>query len=541
MLFAEDVHKSFGALEVLQGVSFTVSKGERAGLVGPNGAGKTTLLRALAGEDPPDRGSAGMRGGEGLGYLRQEAGLTSANTLLEEMWTAFPEARRADLRLAAIAAQLEHGDVDLDALIEEQAALFDEFDRLDGYRIESRIGRVLDGLGFQQSDHQKRCGQFSGGWQMRIALAKVMALRPGNMLLDEPTNHLDKAARDWLGGDLSEYKGALIVVTHDGEFLDRIANRILELREGVVDLYTGNYTDYQQQKAARLQQIDLAAARQERELAKQQRFIERFRAKNSKATLVKSREKMVARVERIERPRKESEVHIGLEAHGRTENEVLAMEHIGHVYPDGRGGDHVVLVDASLHVERGQKVVLVGPNGSGKSTLLKIAAGFLEPTEGSVEWAQLARRGYYDQHQDEALDPDLTPYDEARAVAPLEPDTRIRTVLGNFLFRGDDVYKRISTLSGGERSRVALAKLVLQPTNVLILDEPTNHLDRSTRRKLIDVLAKYEGTIICAAHDPGILERVAMRVYEVTDGECRELIDQRRDDHTARAGARKKI
>jgi ATP-binding cassette subfamily F protein 3 len=363
---------------------------------------------------------------------------------------------------------------------------------------------------------------------MRIALAKVLVRRPDHMLLDEPTNHLDKAAQDWLASDLVDYKGTLLMVTHDGEFLDRVVGRILELRDGEVESYAGNYTDYQRTKAERLQQIDLAAARQERELVKQQRFIDRFRAKQSKATVVKSREKAVAKIERIERPKREGEVHIGLQAHGRTENDVLVLEHIGHTYEDGRGGQ-VVLIDANLHVERGQKVVLLGPNGSGKTTLLKIAAGFLEPTEGSVRWADLARRGYYDQLQDEALDPQLTAMEEVRKAAPNEPDQRLRTILGQFLFRGDDVFKRINMLSGGERSRVALAKLVLQPNNVLLLDEPTNHLDRTTRRKLIDVLAAYQGTIICAAHDPGLLERVATRVYEVRDGECQELIDYRRD------------
>jgi ATP-binding cassette subfamily F protein 3 len=530
MLFAEGVARSFGGLEVLTDVTFTIGKGERAGLVGPNGAGKTTLLRIIAGEDEPDKGRAWVTSSESLGYLKQEAGLDSARPLLDEMWTAFPEAHRADVRQREVAHLIERGDSDIDSLIEEQAALFDEFERLDGYRIESRIARVLDGLGFEQSDHAKRCGEFSGGWQMRIALAKVLVRRPDNMLLDEPTNHLDKAARDWLAEDLTDYKGSLVVVTHDAEFLDRVASRILELREGTIEGYAGNYSDYQRTKAEKLQQQDKAAARQERYLAKQERFIERFRAKPNKTTQAQSREKMIARIERIERPKKESEVHIGLQAHGRTENDVLVMEGVGHVYPNGRSGDHVVLVDVNLHIERGQKVILVGPNGSGKSTLLKIAAGQIKQTQGAVRWAELARRGYYDQHQDEALDPDLTPLEEVRKVAPLEEDVRLRTVLGNFLFRGDDVYKSVRMLSGGERSRVALAKLVIQPTNVLILDEPTNHLDRSTRRKLIDVLAKYEGTILCAAHDPGLLERVATRVYEVSDGECRELIDYRRDE-----------
>jgi ATP-binding cassette, subfamily F, member 3 len=538
MLFTESLHKSFGPLEVLRDVTFTVGKGEHAGLVGPNGAGKTTLLRILAGDDEADKGKGWVTGGESLGYLRQEASLAPDRTPLEELWTAFPEARRAELRLQEIANALEKGEGEVDALIDEQAALFEEFDRLDGYRIEARIGRVLQGLGFaihgarpgESDDRDKRCGEFSGGWQMRIALAKVLVRRPDNMLLDEATNHLDKAAQNWLAGDLAQYKGSLLIVTHDAAFLDRVAHRILELRECEVESYPGNYSEYQRIKAERLQQQDLAAARQERALARQQRFIDRFRAKNSKATLVKSREKMVARVEKIERVRRESAVHIGLEAHGRTENDVLVMEGITHAYPDGRGGDHLVLLDIDLHIERGWKVVLVGPNGSGKSTLLKIAAGFLDPTEGTVRWADLARRGYYDQHQDEALDPDMTPLQELRTIAPLESDTRLRTVLGNFLFHGDDVNQKISTLSGGERSRVALAKLTVQPTNVLILDEPTNHLDRTTRRKLIEVLAKYEGTILCAAHDPGLLERVATRVYEVADGDCCELMDHRRDN-----------
>ncbi len=530
MLFAESIARSYGPLEVLVDISFVVGKGERAGLVGPNGSGKTTLLRILAGEDPDYEGTGGWKGGGQPGYLKQEAGLVDDRTLLEEMWTSFPEARGVDLRLNQIAGELESGSGDIDNLVDEQAEMFAEFERLDGYRVESRIGRVLQGLGFEPADHAKLCGEFSGGWQMRIALAKVLVRQPENMLLDEPTNHLDRSAQDWLIEDLLDYKGSLLIVTHDAEFLDRVATRILELRDGMVESYAGNYSEYQRVKAERLMQQDKAAGRQERELARQQRFIDRFRAKQSKATSVKSREKAVAKIERIDRPKKDSEVHIGLEAKGRTENGVLVMEAVGHSYPDGRKGDHVVLIDVNLHVERGQKVILVGPNGSGKSTLLKIAAGFLEPVQGSVRWAELARRGYYDQHQDEALDPESSPLEEVRLVAPDETETRMRTILGNFLFRGDDVYKRVSMLSGGERSRLALAKLTLQPSNVLILDEPTNHLDRTTRRKLIDVLAKYDGTIICAAHDPGLLEKVATRVYEVIDGDCRELMDLRKDN-----------
>jgi len=523
MLYADRVARSFGSDDVLTDLSFIVGDGERCGLVGPNGGGKSTILRLLAGDQKPDAGSAGHRGGA-LGYLRQEAGLDESNTLLEELWLAFPEARAVEVRLEDVAAQIQSGDGDIDALVDEQAHLFDTFDHMDGYRIEARIGRVLDGLGFDlPGDRDQLCGAFSGGWQMRIALAKVLVRRPENLLLDEPTNHLDVKTRAWLAEELSTYPGTVLVVTHDGDFLDRVVTRVLDLRDGNVQAYAGNYTDFQRQKADRLQAQDRAAARQEREFDKQERFIERFRAKASKTTAVQSREKQLAKVVRIERTRTEKEVHFEITAHGRTERDVLMLKHVGHAY-----GDNLVLLDVNLHVERGQKVTFIGPNGSGKSTLLRIAARHFAPTEGVVEWAERARPGYYDQHQDEAMDPERTVIEEVRAVAANEPDVKLRTVLGQFLFRGDDVFKPVRVLSGGERSRVALAKFLIQPTNVLLLDEPTNHLDKATRRKLIEALQGYEGTILCASHDPGIVEGVATHVYEVKNTGCRELLEQRR-------------
>ena len=523
MLYAEQVSKSFGGLNVLSEVSFTIGDGERVGLVGPNGAGKTTVLRLIAGEDEPDKGEAGYRGGT-VGYLRQEAGLDPGRRLLDELWTAFPDARVIDNRLEEIAGRIERGEGDLDALIIEQGELFDSFDQLDAYRIDARIGRVLDGLGFVPKDRNRPCGDFSGGWQMRIALAKVLVRRPDHLLLDEPTNHLDAAARGWLAEDLAAYRGTVLIVIHDGELLDRVATRILQLRDGKIESYAGNYTEYQLQKAARLKQQDREAARQEREVERQSKFIERFRAKATKASVVKSREKALDRIKPVQRTPKEAAVHFQLTSHGRTEHDVLVMTHVSHTY-----GDHMVLVDVNLQVQRAQKVVFVGPNGSGKTTLLRIAAGLIRPTDGSVRWAEHARLGYYDQHQDEALDSERTVLEEIRSIAQGEPDLKLRSVLGQFLFRGDDVFKAIGLLSGGERSRVALAKLVVQATNVLLLDEPTNHLDRSTRRKLIQVLERYEGTILCAAHGRGILEQVATRVYEVRNGGCHELLNFRRD------------
>jgi ATP-binding cassette, subfamily F, member 3 len=522
MLFADNVTKTFGAVDVLVDLSFIVGDSEHVGLVGPNGGGKSTILRLVAGDQKPDVGTAGYRAGA-FGYLRQEAGLNDSQTLLEELWLAFPEAREIERRLEEVAQRIETGDGDLDMLIEQQAKLFEEFDAHDGYRIEARIGRVLDGLGFAPGDDQRLCGAFSGGWQMRIALAKVLVRRPENVLLDEPTNHLDAKTRLWLAEELQDWQSAILVVTHDGDFLDRVVTRVLDLRDRKVESYAGNYTQYQKQKADRLQAQDQAAARQERQLDKQERFIERFRAKATKTTQVQSREKLIAKIERIEHTRKEAEVHFELNATGRTERDVLMVTLVGHAY-----GDNVVLVDVNLHVERGQKVAFVGPNGSGKSTLLRIAAGILPPTEGTLEWAERARPGYYDQHQDEALEGSRTVLDEVRSVAGGAPDVKLRTVLGQFLFKGDDVFKNVSVLSGGERSRVALAKFLIQPTNVLLLDEPTNHLDKTTRRKLIEALQGYEGTVICASHDPGIVEGVATHVYEVKDGGVRELLEQRR-------------
>ncbi|MEX1023078.1 MAG: ABC-F family ATP-binding cassette domain-containing protein [Dehalococcoidia bacterium] len=525
MIFAENIWKSYGGLDVLKGVNFSLGDGERVGLVGPNGAGKSTLMEIVAGAETADEGRSGGRGGD-MSFLQQEAHLVPSHTLAEELWTAFPEARAAEGELAEVAALIERGDGDLDDLIERQSALFERFEALDGYRIDQRIGRVLAGLGFVPDDREKRCGEFSGGWQMRAALAKVLVHRPPNLLLDEPTNHLDAAARDWLALELSEYRGTILLITHDSEFHDVVATRILELREGRVESYTGNYTAYQRQKAARIAQQDQVAARQEREIDKQMRFIERFRAKSSKATAVKSREKAVARIDRVERSRTERGVSFNLKSSGRTELEVLEVQGVGHTY-----GENLVLAGVDLQVERGQKVALIGPNGSGKSTLLKIIAGRLDPSEGQVRWGERVRFGYYDQHQDEALDPSRTVLDEVRTVAGKDTgDGPLRGVLGRFLFTGDDAFKQVSVLSGGERSRVALAKFLIQPSNVLLLDEPTNHLDAGTQRKLIEALEGYDGTIICASHDPAILNRVATRVYEVDGGDVRELEEYRRDD-----------
>ena len=519
MLYADKVTKSYDLRELLTDVTFVIGKGERVGVVGPNGAGKTTLLRLLAGLERPDSGRVGHRAG-GIGSLRQEAAFDPACTLADELWQAFPDALQVRNDLAAVGDSLERGEGDPIELIDRQTTLFERFEALNGYRVEARIGKVLDGLGFSPVDREKLCRDFSGGWQMRIELAKILAAVPSHALLDEPTNHLDAAARDWLAGYLSDYKGTIVLVTHDGTFLDKVATRILELDQGAITSYSGNHSDFVKEKQARLEAHERAVARQKREITRQRRFIDRFRAKATKSKQVKSRELALERMVRLEKRRKDPEVRFTLAAHGRTELRVLALKSISHAF-DGEPA----LLGVDLTVERGEKIVLVGPNGGGKSTLLRIAAGLIAPAEGEVEWADRARPGYYDQHQDEALNPAHTVLEEVREGADGAPDERLRSLLGQFLFTGDDAFKPVRVLSGGERSRVALVKFLIQPTNVLLLDEPTNHLDETTRARLIEALNAYTGTIICASHDSGIVDGIATRVCEMKAGEVSEILE----------------
>lgn len=514
MLYTENATKKFGGFDLFTGLSFNIAHGERVGLVGPNGAGKSTLLRILAGEDSPTTGDAGYRNGS-LGYLKQEPSFGLQNTLIQEMWTAFPEELSISHRLVELESKLSGVDDPKQSMIEESLDLYERFKLLDGDKIEARIDRVLNGLGFKKTDRSKTCESFSGGWRMRISLAKVLVQRPDHMLLDEPTNHMDNRTKDWLAHELREYQGALVITTHDGTFLDKVIMRVLELVDHGVASYSGNYTKYIQEKEKRRQRQEQAAARQERQLQAQKVFIDRFRAKATKATQVKSRENALSKVQIIRRPRAEVGAKFSIKANGRVEQKVLAIDAVSMAY-----GDEFALMDATLFVERGQKVVLVGPNGSGKSTLLRIAMMQIAPMEGHVRWGERAKPGYYEQHQDEALDPALTVLEEVQSAAREATEEKVRKVLGEFLFKGDDVFKSVSVLSGGERSRVALAKFLIQPVNVLLLDEPTNHLDKATHESLVKALHNYDGTIICATHDATILNTVATHVYEMREGAC---------------------
>ncbi len=349
---------------------------------------------------------------------------------------------------------------------------------------------------------------------MRISLAKILLRRDKHLLLDEPTNHLDSASKSWLAQELADYPGAVLIVTHDGEFLQQISTRILDVEHGQVQSYPGSFADYQQGKRTRQEQLDALAGRQEREIARQEQFIDRFRSKATKARQVQSRVKALDRMDRVKRVVNSKATKFQIRSSGRIERMVLNAESISHDWEDSP-----VLLDVSLEVERGQKVALIGHNGGGKSTFLRILAGEVEPSEGQINWAERASMGYYAQHQDESLDPDSTVLEAVRESAQDQPDGALRGILGRFRFYADDVYKLVRMLSGGEKSRVALAKFLVQPNNVLLLDEPTNHLDASTREELLGALSEYDGTIICASHDPAIVEAIATHVYTVENGE----------------------
>ena len=513
MITTENLTMSFGPRELFAPATFTVSSGQRVGLVGPNGAGKSTLLQLLTGEMRPTSGRASVTGGE-LAYLKQESDIGLDHSLREEMWNALPELNSLRGRIEEVESAMADNPEQVVELSTELDRLHDRFKILGGSRVEPDISRVTRGLGFSAQDMDKLCRDFSGGWRMRISLAKILVQQPEHLLLDEPTNHLDRAAQSWLREELAHYPGTVLIVTHDGKFLDRVVNRILSIEHGRVVPYAGNYTQFLREREVRAEQQQTASARQERQIAQTERFIERFRSKATKARQVQSRVKMLDKIERIERPETVSGAKFRIRSSGRVERVVLEVRSLGHEWEA-----LPVLVDVGFEVERGQKVALVGPNGGGKSTLLRILAGEVKRTEGEITWAERARVGYYAQHQDESLDRTETVIGEVQKAAGEQPDGTLRGVLGRFLFTGDDVFKSVSMLSGGEKSRLALAKFLIEPNNVLLLDEPTNHLDSATRDELLSALDEYDGTIICASHDPAIVDEISTHVYAVEDGE----------------------
>ena len=513
MIVVENLKKSFGGRDLLSDVSFTVSADEKIGIVGPNGAGKTTLLKMISGDEPSTSGQVSVSNGE-ISYLHQESDVQLDRTLSDEMWTALPEINAMRFRIDEIEEMLILEEGNSADLVAELNDVHERFKLFGGSSVDASISRVVTGLGFSTDDLYKLCGDFSGGWRMRISLAKILIRRQPHLLLDEPTNHLDRASKEWLAAELTDYPGAVLMVTHDQPFLEQVATRILDVEHGKVISYAGSFSDFKKNKANRQEQVEASANRQEREIARQEEFIDRFRYKATKARQVQSRIKAIDRIEKIQRSVTSKTTKFEIKANGRVERVVLEAHGISHDWDD-----LPALLDVSLEVNRNQKIALVGHNGGGKSTLLRILAGEIIPTEGQIIWSERSRRGYYAQHQDETLDPKLTVLEAVRESGQDESDKSLRSILGRFLFSSDDVYKLVHMLSGGEKSRVALAKFLVQPNNVLLLDEPTNHLDAATRDELLSALQDYDGTIICASHDPAIVDEIATHVYTLDQGE----------------------
>ena len=517
MIHVEGLSKRFGDRVLFEDVSWHVKKRDRIGLSGPNGSGKTTLLRMLAGLQEPDSGSIRMATDTTIGYLPQDGIVHHGRTVHEEVVLAFEELlalkrEQHDIE-EALAHATENGDHD--KLLERYAEVTDRFKQGGGYEIEARVAEVLKGLGFSPADEQRRTEEFSGGWQMRIALAKLLLARPNLLLMDEPTNHLDLPARNWLEEYLADYPGSVVLVSHDRYFLDATVKRITEVGLKTLTDYHGNYSHYAVEHTARMERLREAHRRQSEEIERAEVFINRFRYTATKAKQVQSRIKLLDKVERIEIPPERKKIRFKFPESPRPGRVVLELSGVRKAY-----GENVVLRHLDLMVERGDRIALVGPNGAGKSTLMRILAAVDRPDEGVRLEGHKVVLDYFAQDQASVLNPARTVLDEMSSASSVTMAPMIRTILGGFLLEADDVYKKVAVLSGGERNRLALAKMLLQASNVLLLDEPTNHLDLDSKEVLLDALEDYGGTLVFVSHDRYFVDKLATKVIEVGGGEA---------------------
>jgi ATP-binding cassette subfamily F protein 3 len=513
MLQIKGLGKAFRGEWLFRSLDFQINERDRIGLVGDNGTGKSTLMRMIAGLMPSDEGEVIGARDLTFGYLPQDGLFVHGRNLLEEVLSVFAsltELEREIRRLEHELADMRHSGPDYEKNLERYSLITQEFRLKDGYSIEAKAGSVLLGLGFTQKDLNRPCEDFSGGWQMRIALARLLLQQPSLLLLDEPTNHLDLEARNWLEDFLLDYPHALVLVSHDRYFLDSSVKRILEIRNRAVHFYRGNYADFLRQREERLAQLMAEYEAQQREIARIKAFADKFRYKATKAAQVQSRLKDLERMERIEIPPEAKPVRLRLPEGPRTGRAVLELSNVTAGY-----GQTPVFSGLNFILEKGDRVALVGPNGAGKSTLMKILAGRLPLLEGSRKEGHNVMVAYFSQDQDDLLTSEMTVWDEVYSIAPNHVVPQLRTLLGCFLFSGDDVEKPVSVLSGGERSRLVLCKLLLSPANCLLLDEPTNHLDIRSKDILMDSLREYEGTLVFVSHDRYFLDGLATKVLEI--------------------------
>lgn len=519
MLRLEHVSKIYPTGEVLKDINWEVKPGDRIGLVGVNGAGKSTQLKIIAGEIEPTAGEVIRPASLHIAYLTQEFEVDPTRTVREEFWRAFGEANTVHEALSEVHRQMETATPEeLDKLIHKMDRLQRQFEGMDGYGLEARIEKILPDLGFDLEDGDRLVSAFSGGWQMRMSLGKILLQKPDLLLLDEPTNHLDLETIEWLETYLKGLTTPMVIVSHDREFLDRLCTQIVETERGVSTTYLGNYSSYLQQKEELRNAQMSAFERQQKELEKQQAFVDRFRASATRSTQAKSREKQLEKIERIEAPEGGVRtLHFRFPPAPRSGREVVMIEDLTHSY-----GEKILFLGAELLLERGDRVAFLGPNGAGKSTLLHLIMGMEQPTEGTVKLGDHnVIPGYFEQNQAEALDLQKTVVETIHDEVPKWTNEEVRTLLGRFLFSGDTVFKRVEALSGGEKARLALAKMLLRPANLLVLDEPTNHLDIPAKEMLEEALQNYDGTVIIVSHDRYFISQVANKIVEIRDGELR--------------------
>ncbi len=508
--------KRFGEKLLFADLNCMITPRDRIGVVGGNGTGKTTLLKILAALEPLDYGARSAMKGITAGYLPQEGLALSGRTVFEECLAVFDSLRSMEGEMESLTralAELDHEGPEYRQAADRFHQLDTQFRARDGYALEAQVGAVLSGLGFARRDWDRRTEEFSGGWQMRIALARLLLEKPNLLLLDEPTNHLDIEARDWLEQYLDSYPHAFVLISHDRYFLDVTAGRILEIWNRAVHFYAGNYSRYLVQKAERLAQLEAAWRNQQDRIQQLEAFISRFRYQATKARQVQSRIKELEKVDRIELPSQEKPVHFRFPQPKSSGRIVAELTHAAKSY-----GEHTVFDGLSLIIERGQRIALVGPNGAGKSTLIRMLAGIEPLTGGACRLGHNVALEYFAQDQYKELDPDARLLEDIGALAPRATQTELRSLLGCFLFSAEEVFKRVRVLSGGERNRYALARMLLRPANFLLLDEPTNHLDMRAKDVLLGALEDYTGTLVFVSHDRYFIDRLATRVFEVGGG-----------------------
>ena len=515
MITLSHIQKQFGSKVLFKDCSLQIGVRDRLGLIGPNGSGKTTLFRMILGEESLDEGELLIAKGVKIGYLPQEVISFEGNTVLDEVLKSLTNITSLQDKMTILEEELSSIDdpKKQEKLAKEYGKLQERYTLLGGYGLEAEAKRILQGLGFKAGDFDRLTDELSGGWLMRIALAKILLQSPDLLLLDEPTNHLDLASLIWLEEFLTNYPGAMVIVSHDRVFLNHLIDWIAEIEAQRIDLYYGDYDHYLEEKDARGQVLEATYKTQQRKIEQTERFIERFRAKNTKSSQVQSRIKMLEKIERIELPEKKKEIRFHFPAPNRSGHKVVEVKNLHKSY-----GDTVVYQGIDLSFYRGDKLALVGPNGAGKSTLLKILAGVLDFEEGEVILGKEVTRAYFAQHQFDLLRPENTVFEELLSIATDESQTALRTLLGTFLFSGEEIEKRVSVLSGGEKSRLVLAKMLLKPANFLLFDEPTSHLDISSRNVLEMALKQFQGTICLVTHDRHLINQIANKVIEIDRG-----------------------